>query len=66
LKSIAGLRIGVSNDPDADYGPVVTPSTRRGSNSWIPSPVEEGAEIVVDGRGFTLQGHERASSSARR
>ncbi|MEA1618193.1 CoA-acylating methylmalonate-semialdehyde dehydrogenase [Erythrobacter sp. T5W1-R] len=59
LKSIAGLRIGVSNDPDADYGPVVTPEHKARIEQWITTAEEEGAEIVVDGRGFTLQGHEK-------
>jgi malonate-semialdehyde dehydrogenase (acetylating) / methylmalonate-semialdehyde dehydrogenase len=59
LKSIAGLRIGVSNDPDADYGPVVTPEHKARIEQWITTAEEEGAEIVVDGRGFSLQGHEK-------
>jgi malonate-semialdehyde dehydrogenase (acetylating)/methylmalonate-semialdehyde dehydrogenase len=59
LKSIAKLRIGVSNDPDADYGPVVTPEHKARIEQWITTAEEEGAEIVVDGRGFTLQGHEK-------
>jgi len=59
LKSIAALRIGVSNDPDADYGPVVTPEHKARIEQWITTAEEEGAEIVVDGRGFSLQGHEK-------
>jgi malonate-semialdehyde dehydrogenase (acetylating)/methylmalonate-semialdehyde dehydrogenase len=59
LKSIAGLRIGVSNDPDADYGPVVTPEHKARIEQWITTAEEEGAEIVVDGRGYSLQGHEK-------
>jgi malonate-semialdehyde dehydrogenase (acetylating)/methylmalonate-semialdehyde dehydrogenase len=59
LKSIAGLRIGVSNDPDADYGPVVTPEHKARIEQWITIAEQEGAEIVVDGRRFSLQGHEK-------
>jgi malonate-semialdehyde dehydrogenase (acetylating)/methylmalonate-semialdehyde dehydrogenase len=59
LKSIAALRIGVSNDPEADYGPVVTPEHKARIEQWITTAEEEGAEIVVDGRGYTLQGHEK-------
>jgi malonate-semialdehyde dehydrogenase (acetylating) / methylmalonate-semialdehyde dehydrogenase len=59
LTSIAKLRIGVSNDPDADYGPVVTPEHKARIEQWITTAEQEGAEIVVDGRGFTLQGHEK-------
>jgi malonate-semialdehyde dehydrogenase (acetylating)/methylmalonate-semialdehyde dehydrogenase len=59
LPAIEKLRLGVSTDTDAHYGPVVTPRTRPRSNSWIQTVrANEGAELVVDGRGFTLQGHE--------
>ncbi|HBQ93323.1 MAG TPA: methylmalonate-semialdehyde dehydrogenase (CoA acylating), partial [Erythrobacter sp.] len=26
---------------------------------WIDTAEKEGAEVVIDGRGFTLQGHEK-------
>ncbi|MEQ5787535.1 CoA-acylating methylmalonate-semialdehyde dehydrogenase [Erythrobacter sp. NFXS35] len=59
IPAIHGLRIGVSNDPDADYGPVVTPEHKARIEQWIGVAEEEGAEIVIDGRGFSLQGHEK-------
>lgn len=58
VEAIAGLRIGISTDPDADYGPVVTAEHRARIEGWIETGVAEGAELVVDGRGFVLQGHE--------
>nr|WP_298899000.1 CoA-acylating methylmalonate-semialdehyde dehydrogenase [uncultured Altererythrobacter sp.] len=58
IPAINALRIGVSNDPDAHYGPVVTPEHKARVEGWIDTAEAEGAEIVVDGRGFTLQGHE--------
>ncbi|MCG2841177.1 CoA-acylating methylmalonate-semialdehyde dehydrogenase [Sandaracinobacter sp. RS1-74] len=59
LPAIAGLRIGVSTDPDADYGPVVNAAHKARVEGWIQTGVDEGAELVVDGRGFELQGHEK-------
>ena len=59
LPAIAKLRIGVSTDKDADYGPVVNAAHRARVEGWIQTGVDEGAELVVDGRGFTLQGHEQ-------
>ncbi len=59
LPAIARLRIGVSTDKDADYGPVVNAAHRARVEGWIQTGVDEGAELVVDGRGFTLQGHEQ-------
>ena len=58
VSAIAGLRVGVSTDPDAHFGPVVTRMHKDRIESWIGRCEEEGGEIVVDGRGFVLQGHE--------
>jgi malonate-semialdehyde dehydrogenase (acetylating)/methylmalonate-semialdehyde dehydrogenase len=55
---IAGLRVGISTDPDAHYGPVVTAAHKQRIEAWIQTGVDEGAELVIDGRGFKLQGHE--------
>lgn len=59
IPAIHALRIGVSNDPDAHYGPVVTPEHKARIEDWITVAENEGAEIVIDGRGFNLQGHEK-------
>jgi malonate-semialdehyde dehydrogenase (acetylating)/methylmalonate-semialdehyde dehydrogenase len=59
IPAIHALRIGVSTDPDAHYGPVVTPEHKARVEQWITTAEEEGGEIVIDGRGFTLQGHEK-------
>jgi malonate-semialdehyde dehydrogenase (acetylating)/methylmalonate-semialdehyde dehydrogenase len=58
VEAIGGLRVGVSTDPDAHYGPVVSAAHRARIEGYIRQGVEEGAELVVDGRGFRLQGHE--------
>ncbi|MCW4463656.1 CoA-acylating methylmalonate-semialdehyde dehydrogenase [Sphingomonas sp. BT-65] len=58
LPAIEALRVGVSTDADAHYGPVVTAAHRAKIESYIQMGVDEGAELVVDGRGFSLQGHE--------
>jgi malonate-semialdehyde dehydrogenase (acetylating)/methylmalonate-semialdehyde dehydrogenase len=59
VAAMAKLRIGVSTDPDADYGPVVNAAHKARVEGWIQKGIDEGAELVVDGRGFTLQGHEQ-------
>jgi malonate-semialdehyde dehydrogenase (acetylating) / methylmalonate-semialdehyde dehydrogenase len=58
IPAIAALRVGVSTDNDAHYGPVVTAAHKAKVENWIQKGVDEGAELVVDGRGFKLQGHE--------
>ncbi len=43
---------------DIDYGPVVTKAAQERIFGLIDSGVKQGAELVVDGRGFNLQGYE--------
>jgi len=59
IPAIEALRVGVSTDQDAHYGPVVTAAHKAKIESYIQMGVDEGAELVLDGRGFTLQGHEK-------
>ena len=58
IPAIEALRVGVSTDDDAHYGPVVNAAHKVRVEQWIQTGVDEGAELVVDGRGFQLQGHE--------
>ncbi len=59
VPAIRALRVGVSTDAEAHYGPVVNAAHKQRVENWIGTAVDEGAELVVDGRGFTLQGHEQ-------
>ncbi|WP_062764127.1 CoA-acylating methylmalonate-semialdehyde dehydrogenase [Sphingopyxis terrae] len=59
VPAIEALRVGVSTDPDAHYGPVVTQAHKEKVEGWIAKCADEGAELVVDGRGFSRQGHEK-------
>jgi len=54
----ASLRVGVSTDANAHYGPVVSAAHRASIEKWIQTGVDEGADLLLDGRGFELQGHE--------
>ena len=58
IPAIEKLRVGVSTDPEAHYGPVVSKAHKERIEGYIQMGVDEGAELVVDGRGFKLQGHE--------
>jgi malonate-semialdehyde dehydrogenase (acetylating)/methylmalonate-semialdehyde dehydrogenase len=55
---IEALKIGPATDPDAQMGPIVTRQQRDKIHAYIDSGVAEGADLVVDGRGFKLQGYE--------
>jgi malonate-semialdehyde dehydrogenase (acetylating)/methylmalonate-semialdehyde dehydrogenase len=58
VAEIPTMRVGISTDAGAHYGPVVTAQHKARVKAWIETGVKEGAELVVDGRGFSLQGHE--------
>ena len=59
LNEIDGLKVGISTDPAAQYGPVVSAAHKAKIENYIQLGVDEGAELVVDGRGFKLQGYEK-------
>src|SRR3569833_1937654 len=58
IPAIEKLRVGVSTDPEVHYGPVVSKAHRERIEHYIQMCIDEGGELVVDGRGFSLQGHE--------
>ena len=55
---VEGLKVGVSSDAEAQFGPVITAAHRRRIADYIQMGVDEGAELVIDGRDFSLQGYE--------
>jgi malonate-semialdehyde dehydrogenase (acetylating)/methylmalonate-semialdehyde dehydrogenase len=59
IPAINGLRVGVSTDADAHYGPVVNAAHKQRIENYIQMCADEGGELVIDGRGFSLQGHEQ-------
>lgn len=58
MPKLNALKVGTSTDPDADYGPVVTQVHKESIERQIDKAEKEGAKVLVDGRGFSLQGHE--------
>ncbi|QSB05623.1 CoA-acylating methylmalonate-semialdehyde dehydrogenase [Natronoglycomyces albus] len=55
---IKTLNIGPSLDAKSDYGPLVTAEARQRVIDYIGDGVAEGADLLVDGRDFVLEGHE--------
>ncbi|WP_063051767.1 CoA-acylating methylmalonate-semialdehyde dehydrogenase [Nocardia arthritidis] len=52
------LNVGRSDDPGADYGPLVGQDGVNRVNNYVQIGVDEGAELVVDGRGLVVEGAE--------
>ena len=57
-RRVESLKVGLPTDPDAAYGPLVTGAHRQKVLDYIAMGEKEGADLVVDGRGFRMQGYE--------
>ncbi|CUA90027.1 methylmalonic acid semialdehyde dehydrogenase [Chelatococcus sambhunathii] len=55
---VRALKIGPGTDPDAEMGPLVTKQHLERVRGYVDTGVAEGAKLVVDGRGFRMQGYE--------
>jgi malonate-semialdehyde dehydrogenase (acetylating)/methylmalonate-semialdehyde dehydrogenase len=58
MPRVESLKIGPSTDPSADFGPLVTKEALQRVRNYVEIGIKEGAELVVDGRGFKMQGYE--------
>jgi malonate-semialdehyde dehydrogenase (acetylating) / methylmalonate-semialdehyde dehydrogenase len=52
------LKIGPAYDKSSQLGPLVNDDHRQSVVRWIAKGVEEGAELVLDGRGAAVPGYE--------
>ncbi len=55
---VESLRVGPYTDAEADMGPIVTKQARARIEGLVDSGVAQGADLVVDGRNYSLQGYE--------
>ncbi len=58
IDAARSLKVGVSTDADAHYGPVISAAHKAKVESYIQMGIDEGADLLLDGRGLKLQGHE--------
>jgi malonate-semialdehyde dehydrogenase (acetylating)/methylmalonate-semialdehyde dehydrogenase len=59
IPRIEKLKVGpYTGGNDVDYGPVVTAAAKANILKLVETGVAQGAKLVVDGRGFKLQGYE--------
>ena len=55
---VQSLKVGPGTDPEAEMGPLVTKEHFDKVAGYIDAGIKEGADLVLDGRGLTLQGYE--------
>ena len=58
IERARALKIGPGNDPQSQVGPLVTAAHKARVEGYIARGVEEGARLLVDGRGCRVPGHE--------
>lgn len=62
MPRVQNLKIAPYTDgDDADFGPLITKAARDRVLGLIGTGVEQGAELVVDGREFSMQGYENGN-----
>ncbi len=55
---VRGMKVAPGTDPEAEMGPLVTKQHYEKVKGYVDLGVQEGAKLVVDGRGLKLQGYE--------
>ena len=58
IPRVKALKIMNGMESAAEMGPVVTAAHKEKIEGYIRDGVDEGAELLVDGRGLTVDGHE--------
>jgi malonate-semialdehyde dehydrogenase (acetylating)/methylmalonate-semialdehyde dehydrogenase len=56
LDGASSMRIGDGLEPETDMGPVISAAHRDRVNAYIGQGEQEGAKLVLDGRGATVPG----------
>jgi malonate-semialdehyde dehydrogenase (acetylating)/methylmalonate-semialdehyde dehydrogenase len=52
------VKVGPGRDPVSEMGPVVTRQAQERILGYIDSGEQAGAKVTLDGRGYTVEGHE--------
>jgi malonate-semialdehyde dehydrogenase (acetylating)/methylmalonate-semialdehyde dehydrogenase len=55
---VKALKMGASTDPESEMGPLISAQHLARVKSYVDLGLEEGAELVVDGRGKRVAGYE--------
>ncbi|MGO9473607.1 MAG: CoA-acylating methylmalonate-semialdehyde dehydrogenase [Rhodomicrobium sp.] len=58
LPRIESLKVAPYTDEKSDFGPLVTAAALKRVKDLVQSGIDEGAKLLVDGRGFQMQGYE--------
>ncbi|MCM0707767.1 CoA-acylating methylmalonate-semialdehyde dehydrogenase [Faecalicatena sp. BF-R-105] len=57
-KKAMALKVGCAYDPETQLGPVVSSAHQQKVYEWIQKGIEEGAELILDGRNIVVPDYE--------
>ncbi len=49
------------HEPGSDLGPLISPAAKEKVESLVQSGVDEGADLLLDGRGIVVNGYENGN-----
>lgn len=58
VKQAKQIKVGPAYDKSTKLGPVVNEAHRQSILKWIQKGIDEGADLVLDGRNVTVEGYE--------
>ena len=57
-KKAQAMKVGCAYDPETKLGPVVNAKHKESILNWIQKGIDEGAELILDGRDIVVPGYE--------
>lgn len=58
IERVSQLKVGRALDETVDYGPLVSAEAKSRVEHYIQTGIDEGATLLADGRGYTVEGYE--------
>ncbi|MEA9392103.1 CoA-acylating methylmalonate-semialdehyde dehydrogenase [Acerihabitans sp. TG2] len=58
LEKAKALKVGPGYLKETDMGPVISPEHKKSVENWITKGIEEGAKLMLDGRGYKVEGYD--------
>ncbi|XP_070571367.1 probable methylmalonate-semialdehyde/malonate-semialdehyde dehydrogenase [acylating], mitochondrial [Ptychodera flava] len=55
------LKVSAGSEPGADLGPVISPAAKQRILELVQSGVDDGADVVLDGRDIVVPGYEKGN-----
>eukprot|EP01038_Epipyxis_sp_PR26KG_P009124 gene9124-12307_t len=61
VKKAKNLKVGYGLDPTTDVGPLITSESKKRVEDLIQAGVDDGAELLLDGRNVIVNGYEKGN-----